>query len=126
MVRIVLRVLPVALLLSLVDCTSPRQGRAAAPSSELSVTDQQLSVPLMTAQIVSIKGAARLRAVHGVCFIVRDDTGSEAAREGESLRDGDLLDLGDDDCSVKIRSSAKSDIVLRRENGRFFRLEIKQ
>jgi hypothetical protein len=109
----------------LVDCASPHKGDAAASPAEMPATDQQLSVPLMTAQIVSIKGGARLRAVHGVCDIVRDDTGSESVREGEPLRDGDLLDLNDN-CSVTIRSSAKQDLVLRRENARFFRLEIKE
>jgi hypothetical protein len=55
---------------------------------------------------------------------VRDETGSETPRKGEAVRDGDLLDL-DDDCSVGIHSSGRPDIKLRRENARFFKLEIK-
>jgi hypothetical protein len=122
--RVALRKFMVATFLCLVGCVSVHDEDRSASSSRISDSDQ-LSVPLMVTQIVSLKGPATLSYVHGVCYIVRDETGSETPRKGEALRDGDLLDL-DDDCSVRIHSSGRPDIKLRRENGRFFKLEIKQ
>lgn len=54
---------------------------------------------------------------------MRDETASQVAKAWDVLRHGDLLDLGND-CSVSIATSKKEKITLRRENGRFFRIEI--
>lgn len=120
-----LRVLLLALLLHLGGCVHAQEKEGQAFTPETKISDQRLSVPLMVEQIVSLKGPAKLSYVHGTCYIIRDDTGSQIAVAAVPLRNGDLLDLNED-CSVKIHQSRKSDITLRRENGRFFRFDIKQ
>ncbi len=116
------RVIVIALLCLVGGMSVAKESRSET-SSRIPDTDQ-LSVPIMVTQIITIKGPAKLSHVHGVCYLVRDETGSERPRQGAPLRNGDLLDLGDD-CSVRIHSSGKPDIVLRRENGRFVKIEIK-
>ncbi len=89
------------------------------------MTSEDASNAFLVAQIISIRGGATLGDVHGVCYVVRQEAPHKVLVDGDVLRDGDLLDLGDD-CSLKITSSAQPDVLLRRGNGRFFKLQIKQ
>ena len=104
-------------------------GDVRVQSEEKSTSDppttltEDVSVPLMTAQVVSVKGVAKLSYVRGTCFLVRDETASRPPAEGEVLHDGDLLDLSDD-CTIKIKGATGPELVLQRSNGRFFKVHI--
>jgi hypothetical protein len=102
---------------------SPAQRVVAAaprPAAEQSET------PLLVPQVITLRGPVRLSAVSGVCYIVRGE-GGMLAQQGVTLQDADVLDLGNagENGSVTLHSGAKSDIVLRRASGRFFKLQIR-
>lgn len=120
-----LRGVILAACLYVLGCVSVHGDEKLQSPSQPTASEEALSVPLLVEQVISVKGMAKLADVHGVCYIVRDETGSFNPAAGQLLRDGDLLDLGND-CTLTIRSSAQSDVVLRRENGRFFRVKIKK
>jgi len=122
----------VAVLCCLVGCASapPKQQTAPAASNQAASAPhpaQQPAVPLLVAQTVTLKGPVKVTQVHGLSYLMRGETNGEIAHEGEILMDGDLLDLGNlsDNGSVTLHSGANSDITLRRESGRFFRIAIR-
>lgn len=109
----------------LVGCTSaakpaeqPRQVRSASAT-------ERSGAPLLVPQTVTLKGPAKLSGVSGTCYVVRGE-GGLPAQEGTVLQDGDVMDLGNarDNGMVSIQSAGKS-VVLKRQNGRFFKLQIR-
>ncbi len=100
------------------NASAPRQARAAQhPAPEPG---------LLVPQTLTLRGSAMLSSVSGPCYIVRGEGGA-IAQQGAVLQDGDVLDLGnaEDNGAVAIHSTGKSDIVLRRSMGRFFKLQIR-
>jgi len=93
----------------------PAPHQAAEPSG----------TPLLVPQIITLSGPAKLSRVSGACYVVRGE-GGLPAQEGTVLQDGDVVDLGNagENGAVSIQAG-KSDIVLKRENGRFFKLQIR-
>jgi len=83
-------------------------------------------VPLLVPQIITLRGPAKLSRVSGACYVVRGE-GGLPAQEGTVLQDGDVMDLGNagENGAVSIQSAGKSDLVLKRDNGRFFKLQIR-
>lgn len=81
---------------------------------------------LLVPQPLTLRGPAKLSSVSGACYIVRGE-GGVIAQQGAVLQDGDVLDLGnaEDNGSVAIQATGKSDVVLRRSMGRFFKLQIR-
>lgn len=104
----------------LVGCMTPRE----APHAEPDPADLPLSEPVMVTEVIAFKAPARVVSLRGTCYLVRNDTPSKAMRAGEVLLDGDVIDL-DDDCEIKIMASANRDVLLRRRDGRFFKIEMK-
>lgn len=99
--------------------SAPHQARAAQhPAPEPG---------LLVPQALTLRGPATLSSVSGACYIVRGE-GGVIAQQGAVLQDGDVLDLGnaEDNGSVTIQVTGKSDIVLRRSMGRFFKLQIRR
>jgi hypothetical protein len=88
------------------------------------VSEEVPSEPVMTAQVISLTGPARVSSVHGRCYLVRDDSASIVMKVGQALRNGDVIDL-DENGAVTIRASGKTTVMLRRSNGRFFKLEMR-
>lgn len=99
-------------------CTFPR----ADQQSQGGRSKQSLTEPVMVSQIVTLRGEATLTHVRGKCDLIRDEIGSQAVQAGQTLRDGDVLDLNDS-CSLEVLSSGRT-MKLSRENGRFFRFRI--
>lgn len=100
----------------------PQQARPAPyPAPEPS------GAPLLVPQTLTLRGPAKLSRVSGACYVVRGE-GGLPAQAGTVLQDGDVVDLGNaaDNGTVSIQSAGKSDIVLKRDNGRFFKLQIRQ
>jgi len=111
--------------------SAPEQARAAtqghapaqhAPAQHPTAEPGGLLVP----QTLTLTGPAKLSSVSGACYIVRGE-GGVIAQQGAVLQDGDVLDLGnaEDNGSVAIHATGKSDIVLRRSMARFFKLQIR-
>jgi len=96
----------------------PRQARPAAA--------EQGGARLLVPQTLTLRGPAKLSRVMGACYVVRGE-GGLPAQEGTVLQDGDVVDLGNagENGSVGIHSAGRSDIVLKRQNGRFFKLQIR-
>jgi hypothetical protein len=94
----------------------PAPHQAAEPSG----------TPLLVPQIITLRGPAKLSRVSGACYVVRGE-GGLPAQEGTVLQDGDVVDLGNagENGAVSIQAAGKSDVVLKRENGRFFKLQIR-
>src|SRR6185312_6972185 len=93
----------------------PAPHQAAEPSG----------TPLLVPQIITLTGPAKLSRVSGTCYVVRGE-GGLPAQEGTVLQDGDVVDLGyGRERSRASIQGGKSDIVLKRENGRFFKLQIR-
>jgi hypothetical protein len=112
----------------LAGCTSapkpaehPKQV-APAPHPAAEQSGARLLVP----QVITLRGPAKLSRVSGACFVVRGE-GGLPAQEGTVLQDGDVLDLGNaaENGAVSIQSAGKSDILLRRDTGRFFKLQVR-
>jgi len=128
-------------LVCLAGCTSaPERATSASKSTSASQPaehPQQVSpaphsaaesggVPLLVPQIITLRGPAKLSRVSGACYVVRGE-GGLPAQEGTVLQDGDVMDLGNagENGAVSIQSAGKSDLVLKRDNGRFFKLQIR-
>ncbi len=104
--------------------SAPKQ---AATSKQARAAQHPAPEPgLLVPQTLTVRGPAMLSSVSGACYIVRGEGGA-IAQQGAVLQDGDVLDLGnaEDNGAVAIHSTGKSDIVLRRSMGRFFKLQIR-
>lgn len=87
---------------------------------------EQNGAPLLVPQIITLRGPVKLTRVSGACYVVRGE-GGLPAQEGIVLQDGDVVDLGNagENGAVSIQSAGKSVIVLKRDNARFFKLQIR-
>jgi len=118
----------------LAGCTSaPKPAEHADPAERAKQIKpaphpaaEQSGTPLLVPQTITLRGPAKLSRVSGACYVVRGE-GGLPAQEGTVLQDGDVVDLGNagDNGSVSIQSAAKSDLVLKRDTGRFFKLQIR-
>lgn len=115
-----LRIFSIPLLLCMCGCqTNLHKSSATGDGTE----EEMLEHPLLTAEVIQLSGRSQLSAVSGTCYIIRQESASEIAQVGEVLRDGDLMDFGND-CRATISTTNKSTINLSRDNGRFFRIEL--
>jgi hypothetical protein len=102
------------------------QPKQVPPAPATHPAAEPSGAPLLVPQIITLRGPARLSRVSGACFVVRGE-GGLPAQEGTILQDGDVVDLGNAGASgaVSIHSAGQSDVVLKRDNGRFFKLQIR-
>jgi hypothetical protein len=118
----------------LAGCTSAPQPATSAPQpaehpKQVRPAPHPAAEPagagLLVPQVITLRGPAKLSRVSGACYVVRGE-GGLPAQEGTLLQDGDVVDLGNagENGAVSIQSAGKSDIVLKRGNGRFFKLQI--
>lgn len=113
------------------EASAPEQARTATaghPPAQHAPAQHPTAEPggLLVPQTLTLRGPATLSSVSGTCYVVRGE-GGVIAQQGAVLQDGDVLDLGnaEDNGSVAIHATGKSDIVLRRSMGRFFKLQIR-
>lgn len=104
----------------------PPQASATAAKQARAPQHPAAEPGLLVPQTLTLRGPAVLSSVSGACYVVRGEGGAVAQR-GAVLEDGDVVDLGnaEDNGVVAIHSTGKSDIVLRRSMGRFFKLQIR-
>lgn len=123
-VNVISRVISVAVLASLLaSCETQRKANLDSTTSADAGADAVVEEsPVMVEQVIELPSGAKVGAVQGKCLASRPGKVGKALRRGQSLRDGDGLELGQD-CVLSISiSDQRRELHLTRENGRFFRV----
>jgi hypothetical protein len=99
---------------------------AACLVSRLAGADEASVVPaegvggMASAKVLSVAGRPTVKYMSGACQLIRNPAPSPALKTGMWLKDGDVLDLGND-CAMTIAVSGHHSLELTRSGGRYYR-----
>lgn len=122
------RVVFVALFVGLLSsCETQRKvaldSTTGADAGADAVTEES---PVIVEQVIELPSGAKVGAIQGECLVSQPGSVGKQLRRGQSLHDGDRLELGQD-CVLSISiSDEKTDLHITRENGRFFKVRAQQ
>jgi hypothetical protein len=120
------RLLFIAALMLLTGCQVQQDLQEAASSPGAADGEIFEESPLIVAQILEVPKGAKVGDVHGKCTLVHRQRNGKPMRRGQLLHHGDGIAM-DPSCIVTIVfPNDPQSVRLTRENGRFFRIEMKK